>query len=144
MSKKKHQEESEQQDPGGAVYHVPVLLKPAVDALVLNPSGIYVDCTFGGGGHSKEILSRLSSDGKLYAFDQDADARKNLPDDDRIVFVPHNFRHLQRFLRLHKVSAVDGILAVSVLAVTSSMNPPAVSRPGSTLPWICAWIPGRN
>jgi 16S rRNA (cytosine1402-N4)-methyltransferase len=112
MAKKKQQEKgAAQQDPENAVYHVPVMLKPAVDALVLNPSGIYVDCTFGGGGHSREILGRLGPNGKLYAFDQDADARNNLPEDDRIVFIPHNFRHLQRFLRLHKVSAVDGILA---------------------------------
>lgn len=112
MAKKKHQEEKgRRQDAGDSVYHVPVMLKPAIDALVLNPSGTYVDCTFGGGGHSREILNRLGSDGRLYAFDQDADARNNLPVDERILFIPHNFRHLQRFLRLHKVSAVDGILA---------------------------------
>src|SRR6478672_5060332 len=112
MAKKKQQEKgAAQQDPENAVYHVPVMLKPAVDALVLNPAGVYVDCTFGGGGHSREILGRLGPEGKLYAFDQDADARNNLPEDDRIVFIPHNFRHLQRFLRLHKVSSVDGILA---------------------------------
>ena len=112
MAKKKQQEKGEaQQDPEDAVYHVPVMLKPAVDALVLNPSGTYVDCTFGGGGHSREILSRLGPEGKLYAFDQDSDARNNLPEDDRIIFIPHNFRHIQRFLRLHKVNSVDGILA---------------------------------
>ena len=92
-------------------YHVPVLLQEAVDALRVKPEGIYVDCTFGGGGHSKEILRRLGSEGKLIAFDQDAEAIKNLPEDDRIIFVPHNFRHLQRFLRLHKIQAADGILA---------------------------------
>src|SRR5678815_2174726 len=91
-------------------YHVPVLLQEAVDALKVKPEGVYVDCTFGGGGHSKEILRRLDSEGKLIAFDQDADARKNLPEDDRIIFVAHNFRYLQRFLRLHKIQAVDGIL----------------------------------
>jgi 16S rRNA (cytosine1402-N4)-methyltransferase len=112
MAKKKQQEKgAAQQDSENAVYHVPVMLKPAVDALVLNPSGTYVDCTFGGGGHSREILGRLNPKGKLYAFDQDSDARNNLPEDDRIIFIPHNFRHLQRFLRLHKVSSVDGILA---------------------------------
>jgi 16S rRNA (cytosine1402-N4)-methyltransferase len=112
MAKKKQQEKgAAEQDSENTVYHVPVMLKPAVDALVLNPSGTYVDCTFGGGGHSREILGRLGPKGKLYAFDQDADARNNLPEDDRIVFIPHNFRHLQRFLRLHKVSSVDGILA---------------------------------
>lgn len=110
----KHRREKRQAnegDSGEAGYHVPVMLKPAVDALVVNPSGVYVDCTFGGGGHSREILSRLTDQGRLIAFDQDADARQNLPADERLLFVPHNFRHLQRFLRLHKVTAVDGILA---------------------------------
>src|SRR5687768_16785350 len=92
-------------------YHVPVLLQEAIDALQVKPGGIYVDCTFGGGGHSREILRLLGSQGKLLAFDQDADARKNLPEDDRIIFVPHNFRHLQRFLKLHRIPATDGILA---------------------------------
>lgn len=92
-------------------YHIPVLLNEAVDALMVKPDGIYVDCTFGGGGHSLQILSRLGGNGRLIAFDQDADARRNLPEDDRVLFVPHNFRHLQRFLRLHKVVEVDGILA---------------------------------
>ena len=92
-------------------YHLPVLLQEAVDGLNIQPDGVYVDCTFGGGGHSKEILGRLDERGKLFAFDQDADAAKNLSEDPRIVFVPHNFRHLQRFLRLHKVPKVNGILA---------------------------------
>ena len=92
-------------------YHVPVLLNEAVSALNIKPGGIYVDCTFGGGGHSREILKHLNAEGRLVAFDQDADARQNLPDDERVLFVPHNFRHLQRFLRLHKINGVDGILA---------------------------------
>lgn len=92
-------------------YHTPVLLKETVDGLKIVPEGIYVDCTFGGGGHSKAILGLLSVKGKLVAFDQDDDARKNLPDDERILFVQQNFRHLQRFLRLHNITAVDGILA---------------------------------
>ncbi|MBL7699520.1 MAG: 16S rRNA (cytosine(1402)-N(4))-methyltransferase RsmH [Chitinophagaceae bacterium] len=92
-------------------YHVPVLLEESVAALRVKENGVYVDCTFGGGGHSRAILKRLGANGKLLAFDQDADARRNLPDDDRIIFVPHNFRHLQRFLKLHKIPAVDGILA---------------------------------
>jgi len=92
-------------------YHTPVLLKETVDGLKIVPGGIYVDCTFGGGGHSKAILGLLSAKGKLVAFDQDDDARKNLPDDERIIFVQQNFRHLQRFLRLHNITAVDGILA---------------------------------
>jgi 16S rRNA (cytosine1402-N4)-methyltransferase len=94
-----------------ANYHVPVLLAEAIEALQIKPDGIYVDCTFGGGGHSREILKRLGKNGKLVAFDQDADAQKNVPNDDRVVFVPHNFRHLQRFLKLHRIQEVDGILA---------------------------------
>ena len=92
-------------------YHTPVLLKEAVDALMIQPNGIYVDCTFGGGGHSKAILEKLGNNGKLIAFDQDEDARRNIPKDPRIIFVPHNFRHLQRFLKLHNINVVDGILA---------------------------------
>ena len=93
------------------VYHIPVLLKEAIEALNIKEDGVYVDCTFGGGGHSREILKYLESKGKLIVFDQDEDAKKNLPEDDRVIFVPQNFRHLQRFLRLHKYSKVDGILA---------------------------------
>lgn len=92
-------------------YHVPVMLKEAIDALNIDPAGIYVDCTFGGGGHSREILSRLNEKGRLFAFDQDQDAKANLTADTRLIFIPHNFRHLSRFLRLHNVQAVDGILA---------------------------------
>ncbi|MEO8721432.1 MAG: 16S rRNA (cytosine(1402)-N(4))-methyltransferase RsmH, partial [Ginsengibacter sp.] len=92
-------------------YHVPVLLTEVIDGLKIIPSGIYVDCTFGGGGHSKKILEKLDADGKLIVFDQDEDARKNLPDDDRVIFIPHNFRHLQRFLRFYKIQKVNGILA---------------------------------
>lgn len=92
-------------------YHIPVLLQETIAALNINPNGIYVDCTFGGGGHSKAILEKLSKDGKLIVFDQDEDARRNVPDDSRIIFVPHNFRHLARFLKLHDYNAVDGILA---------------------------------
>ena len=93
------------------IYHVPVLLQEVIDLLNIIPSGIYVDCTFGGGGHSKKILEKLNKEGRLIVFDQDEDARKNLPDDDRVIFVPHNFRHLQRFLRFHKILKVNGILA---------------------------------
>lgn len=92
-------------------YHVPVLLKETIDALNIRPSGVYVDCTFGGGGHSRAILDRLGPDGKLVAFDQDPNARRNIPDDPRILFVPHNFRHLTRFLRLHQIEQVDGVMA---------------------------------
>ncbi|MCE3283307.1 MAG: rsmH [Chitinophagaceae bacterium] len=92
-------------------YHVPVLYNESLDALDIKPGGVYVDCTFGGGGHSKGILERLGSTGKLVAFDQDPDAQRNLPGDERVTFVPQNFRHLQRFLRLHNVLPVDGLLA---------------------------------
>ena len=92
-------------------YHVPVLLRETLDGLAIKPGGIYVDCTFGGGGHSKELLKQLNAEGRLFVFDQDADAAKNVPADDRVVFVPNNFRHLQRFMRLHKTLQVDGIMA---------------------------------
>lgn len=98
-------------DTGGNEYHVPVLLHEAIDGLAIKPDGIYVDCTFGGGGHARAILQKLGPQGRLIAFDQDADAQRNLPADDRLLFIPQNFRHLQRFLRLHQVTAVDGILA---------------------------------
>jgi 16S rRNA (cytosine1402-N4)-methyltransferase len=92
-------------------YHLPVLLEETLDYLRIRPGRCYVDCTFGGGGHSRGILERLGPDGRLFAFDQDKEARANLPDDPRIQFLPHNFRHLGRFLRLHEVTIVDGILA---------------------------------
>lgn len=92
-------------------YHIPVLFKETLEGLAIKPDGVYVDCTFGGGGHSRGILARLNDKGRLFAFDQDADAQRNIPEDDRVVFVPQNFRHIQRFLRLHKITAVDGILA---------------------------------
>ena len=92
-------------------YHTPVLLDETIEALKIQPGGVYVDCTFGGGGHAKAILEKLSDEGKLVAFDQDEDARKNVPKDERIIFIPHNFRHIRRFLRLHEINAVDGILA---------------------------------
>ena len=92
-------------------YHIPVLLHEAVDALAIRPNGIYVDCTFGGGGHAKEILSRLNENGRLIAFDQDPDAQANLTADTRLTFIPHNFRHLSRFMRLEGIQHVDGILA---------------------------------
>ena len=92
-------------------YHSPVLLTEAIEGLNIHPEGIYVDCTFGGGGHTKAILEKLNEKGRLIVFDQDEDAKKNLPNDARIIFVPHNFRHIQRFLRLHNIQSVDGILA---------------------------------
>ncbi|MDP9041648.1 MAG: 16S rRNA (cytosine(1402)-N(4))-methyltransferase RsmH [Bacteroidota bacterium] len=92
-------------------YHIPVLLSEAMDGLKIRANGVFVDCTFGGGGHSTEILAHLNTEGRLFGFDQDADARKNSLQDERFVFIPHNFRYLKRFLRLHDVTAVDGILA---------------------------------
>lgn len=92
-------------------YHNPVLLKEAVDGLNINPSGVYVDVTFGGGGHSKEILRRLDENGKLFAFDQDADALHNAIDDSRFTLIHENFRFVKRFLRFHGIKKVDGILA---------------------------------
>ncbi len=94
-----------------SVYHVPVFYNEVINALNIQPNGVYVDCTFGGGGHAKGILEKLNADGKLIAFDQDADAQKNIPHDERLIFVPHNFRHLQRFLKLHKHATVNGLLA---------------------------------
>ncbi|MGO4822692.1 MULTISPECIES: 16S rRNA (cytosine(1402)-N(4))-methyltransferase RsmH [unclassified Flavobacterium] len=91
-------------------YHNPVLLKESVDGLNIKPDGIYVDVTFGGGGHSKEILSRLGPNGKLFAFDQDEDALANALPDDRFVLINENFRYLKRFLRFYGVKSVDGIL----------------------------------
>lgn len=91
-------------------YHNPVLLKETVDGLNINPDGIYVDVTFGGGGHSREILSRLGPNGKLFAFDQDTDALANALNDTRFTLINENFRYIKRFLRFHNVKEVDGIL----------------------------------
>ena len=92
-------------------YHIPVLFDEVIRHLAVKPDGIYVDCTFGGGGHSMGILKSLGERGRLVAFDQDEAARSNLPDDGRLLFVPHNFRYLQRFLQLHGIAEVDGVLA---------------------------------
>lgn len=92
-------------------YHNPVLLKETVDGLNIKPDGVYVDVTFGGGGHSREILKRLNEKGRLYAFDQDEDALKNTINDERFCLIHENFRYIKRFLRFHGVKTVDGILA---------------------------------
>ena len=92
-------------------YHKPVLLKESVDALVLNPDGIYIDCTFGGGGHSRAILEKLSSKGKLFSFDQDVDAVNNNIEDDRFQLILSNFRFIKNQLRFYGIDKVDGILA---------------------------------
>ena len=92
-------------------YHIPVLLKPAVDGLDIRPEGTYVDTTLGGGGHTRELLSRLGPQGRLLGFDQDEDAERNIPDDPRFTFVRSNFRFLHNFLRYHGISQIDGLLA---------------------------------
>lgn len=93
-------------------YHVPVLLTESVDGLILRPDGTYVDVTFGGGGHSREILRRLSAKGRLYSFDQDADAEQNIPEgDERFTFVRSNFRYLTNWMRYYGVDGVDGVMA---------------------------------
>ncbi|KAA6315142.1 Ribosomal RNA small subunit methyltransferase H [termite gut metagenome] len=92
-------------------YHVPVLLKESIDGMNIQPSGVYVDVTFGGGGHSQEILARLNEKGRLLGFDQDEDAERNIPNDRRFTFIHSNFRYLRNFLRYHNIEKVDGILA---------------------------------
>jgi 16S rRNA (cytosine1402-N4)-methyltransferase len=98
-------------DGGSSPYHIPALLNETIEGLDIKPNGIYVDVTFGGGGHSREILSRLGPTGKLLAFDQDEDAVKNQLDDSRFIFVRSNFRYLKNFLKYHNIEKVDGILA---------------------------------
>ncbi len=92
-------------------YHVPVLLKESVDGLSIHPGGVYVDATFGGGGHSKEILSRITGDGHLYSFDQDADAERNVIPDEHFTFVCSNFRYLKNWMRYYGEEGIDGLLA---------------------------------
>jgi 16S rRNA (cytosine1402-N4)-methyltransferase len=92
-------------------YHVPVLLKESVDGLGIKPDGVYVDVTFGGGGHSREILSRLGAEGHLYSFDQDEDAEQNIVSDERFTFVRSNFRYLKNWMRYYGVEEIDGLLA---------------------------------
>lgn len=93
------------------IYHVPVLLMPSVDGMDIRPDGTYVDVTFGGGGHSREILSRLGDGGRLLGFDQDEDAEQNIVNDPHFIFVRSNFRYLHNFLRYHGIEEVDAILA---------------------------------
>ena len=92
-------------------YHVPVLLQESIDGLDIKPDGVYVDATFGGGGHSKEILRRLGKNGHLYSFDQDEDAERNIVDDPRFTFVRSNFRYLRNWMRYYQVEHIDGLLA---------------------------------
>lgn len=99
------------QQEAGVIYHTPALLNETIEGLNIKSDGIYVDVTYGGGGHSKEILTKLSPKGKLLGFDQDLDAIKNIVDDKRFIFVRSNFRYLKNFLRYHEIEKVDGILA---------------------------------
>lgn len=92
-------------------YHTPVLFNESIDGLNINPEGVYVDVTFGGGGHSKGVLEKLTSKGHLYSFDQDSEAKKNMINDSRFTFIGSNFRYIQNFLKYHGVTQVDGILA---------------------------------
>lgn len=92
-------------------YHVPVLLQESIDGLDIKPDGVYVDVTFGGGGHSKEILRRLGKKGHLYSFDQDEDAERNIVNDERFTFVRSNFRYLRNWMRYYGVEKIDGLLA---------------------------------
>ena len=92
-------------------YHIPVLLKESVDGLEIKPDGVYVDVTFGGGGHSREILSRLGAEGHLYSFDQDEDAEQNIVSDERFTFVRSNFRYLKNWMRYYGIEEIDGLLA---------------------------------
>jgi 16S rRNA (cytosine1402-N4)-methyltransferase len=94
-----------------AFYHLPVLLSECIEQLNIQPDGVYLDATFGGGGHSKAILAKLGPKGKLIVFDQDEDAKRNLPDDERIIFVQENFRYASRFVRMMKLEKLNGVLA---------------------------------
>ena len=107
-------------------YHNPVLLKESVDGLNIKPDGVYVDVTFGGGGHSKEILSRLNEKGKLFAFDQDNDAQLNTIEDSRFTLIPQNFRFIKRYLRFYGIKKVDLKYAGS-----GKFSLRRVERPGS-------------
>ena len=92
-------------------YHVPVLLDESINGLNLHPDGVYIDVTFGGGGHSREILRRLPQGSRLFSFDQDADAERNIVDDDRFTFVRSNFRYLKNWMHYYEIDHIDGLLA---------------------------------
>lgn len=133
-----------------SVYHTAVLLKETVDALNMKPDGVYVDVTFGGGGHSREMLQRMNSKGRLLAFDQDPDARKNCPEDGRLTFIPSNFRFIDSYLKVHQVNEVDGILAdlgvsshqldIAERGFTHRVESPLDMRMGPGLPQTAAQV----
>ena len=116
-------------------YHVPVLLKESVDGMNIRPDGTYVDVTFGGAGHSREILSRLGEGGRLLGFDQDEDAERNIVNDTHFTFVRSNFRYLHNFLRYHNI---EQFLPTSASPLTTSMTANVVSPSVSTETWTCA------
>ena len=111
MKEQKNGTGSSQSSGSSAAYHIPVLLNEVIEGLNIRPDGVYVDCTFGGGGHSRAILEKLDEKGRLVVFDQDEDARANTPADERLLFVPQNFRYVKRFLQLHGYAKTDGLLA---------------------------------
>lgn len=108
MKEKKPKSQNSKPETG---YHTSVLLHECIEGLAIKPNGVYVDVTFGGGGHSRAILEKLDGEGQLFVFDQDKDAQANAPDDERLTFIHSNFRELKKFLRLHGVTKVDGVLA---------------------------------
>lgn len=119
-------------------YHIPVLLMPSVDGMNIRPDGTYVDVTFGGGGHSKEILSRLGDGGRLLGFDQDEDAERNIVNDPHFIFVRSNFRYLHNFLRYHGIGQVDAILADLGVSSHHSMTVNGDFLSASKVHWTCA------
>lgn len=121
------------------MYHNPVLLHESVDGLAIKEDGVYVDVTFGGGGHSKEILNRLGSEGKLFAFDQDTDALENSLDDERFTLINANFRFITQFLKFYGIRKVDGILADFGVSSHQSIRPKGGFRPVLMPIWICGW-----
>ena len=117
-------------------YHVPVLLKESVDGLDIRQGGVYLDLTFGGGGHSGEILKRLDAEGCLLGFDQDEDALANVPEDDRFIFVNHNFRYLRNFMRYYGYEEADAFWRIWGYLLMNSMKPAGDFRSGSKRNWI--------
>ena len=118
-------------------YHTPVMLQECIEAMNIRPDGTYVDVTFGGGGHSREIMKHLGEGGRLLAFDQDADAQQNAIDDERFELVDQNFRFLKNFCRLHGAIPVDGILADLGVSSSSLTRPSAVFLFALMQSWIC-------
>lgn len=118
-------------------YHIPVLLQECIEGLLIDPAGTYVDVTFGGGGHSRAILERLSPQGRLFAFDQDPQAQANAIADDRFTLIGQNFRHIKRFLRFYGVKEVSGVLGDFGVSSTSLTLPNVVSPFVWRGNWIC-------